>query len=65
MLETTRPGVSYDDLREAEDDAATLDAKLSSALAHVVPLDFQRVLHAKKLDAVGLGRRLPVTRYSS
>ncbi len=31
---------------------ATLDAKLSSALAHVAPADLQRVMCAKKLDAV-------------
>ncbi len=34
MLEMARPRVSYDDLREAGDDVATLDPKSSSALAH-------------------------------
>ncbi len=52
------PGVSHDDLREAGDDAATLDAKLSSALARVAPADFQRVLRAKKLDAMKDGNMI-------
>ncbi len=51
-----RPGVTYDELQEAGDDMATLDAKLSSALAHVAPAEFQRVLHTKKLDAMKDGR---------
>ena len=37
---------------------ATLDAKLSSALAHVAPPDFQRVLHTKKLDAMKDGKMI-------
>ncbi len=56
VLELTRPAVSYDDLREAKDDMATVDAKLSSALAHVAPAEFQRVLHTEKLDAMKGGR---------
>ncbi len=56
MLETTRSGISYDDLREAGDDVATLDAELLSVLAHVAPADFQRVLHTKELEAMKDGK---------
>ena len=45
ILELQRPSIMYDDLCEAGDDMATLDAKLSSALAHVAPAEFQRTLH--------------------
>ena len=42
ILEVQRPGVAFEDLAEPGDDMATLDAKLSSALAHVAPAEFQR-----------------------
>ncbi len=54
MLEMTHPRISYDDLRKTGDDVATLDTKMSSALAHVAPADFQILLHAEKLGAVWL-----------
>ena len=37
---------------------ATLDAKLASALAHIVTPDFQRTLHAKKMEAMKNGRMI-------
>ena len=52
VLEISRPAIRYEDLREPGDDFATLDAKLASALTHIFPPDFQRTLHAKKLDAM-------------
>ena len=48
----------YDNLREPGDDFATLDAKLASALTHFVPPDFQRTLHAKKMEAMKCGQMI-------
>ncbi len=36
---------------------ATLDANLSSALAHIAPADFQRMLHTKNFDAMKDGQK--------
>ena len=52
ILEVRTPGIAYDDLAEPGDDMATLDAKLSSALAHIAPAEFQRTLQTKKIDAM-------------
>jgi hypothetical protein len=58
ILEVQCPGIAYDELAEPGDDMATLDAKLSSALAHVAPAEFQRTLQTKKLDAMKEGRMI-------
>ena len=58
VLEVQRTGIAYDEIAEAGDDMATLDAKLSSALAHVAPAEIQRTLHTKKLDAMKEGRMI-------
>ena len=57
-LEIQNAGARYEDLREPGDDFATLDAKLASALTHIFPPDFQRTLHAKKLEAMKDGRMI-------
>ena len=58
LLELVAPGVTFDSLRATGDDMATLDAKLASALSHIVPHDFQRALQAKKAEAMKTGRML-------
>ncbi len=58
ILELQCPSIMYDELGQAGDDMATLDAKLSSALALVAPAEFQRTLHTKKLDAMKEGRMI-------
>ena len=49
ILEVRAQGIAYDVLAEPGDDMATLDAKLSSALAQIAPAEFQRTLQTKKL----------------
>ena len=52
ILEVRAEGAVYDALAEPGDDMATLDAKLSSGLAHIAPAEFQRTLQTKKIDAM-------------
>ena len=58
IVEVSHHTTSYDILREPGDDFATLDAKLASALTHIVPADFQRTLHAKKMEAMKRGHMI-------
>ena len=52
ILEVRAQGIAYDVLAEPGDDMATLDAKLSSALAHIAPAECQRTLQTTKIDAM-------------
>ena len=58
ILEVRAQGVLYEALAEPGDDMATLDAKLSSALAHIAPTEFQRTLQTKKIDAMKENRMI-------
>ena len=58
ILEVRTPGIAHDDLAEPCDDMATLDAKLSSALAHIAPAEVQRTLQTKKIDAMKENRMI-------
>ena len=58
ILEVQSPGALYEQFENAGEDMVTLDAKLSSALAHIAPAEFQRTLHTKKLDAMKEGKMI-------
>ena len=49
ILEVRAQGIAYDVLAEPGDDMATLDAKLSSALAHIAPAEFKEPFRPRKL----------------
>ena len=55
ILEMQNSGATCEHFGEAVEDMVTLDAKLSSALAHIAPAEFHRILHTKKLDAMKEG----------
>ena len=58
IVEVAQLTATYDILREPGDDFASLDAKLASALSHIVPADFQRTIHAKKMEAMKRGQMI-------
>ncbi len=58
MLEVQNGSATFAIVCVSGDDVAALDAKLASALTRVVPSDFQRVLQAKKSDAMKTDKML-------
>ena len=58
ILEVQSPGAACEQFENAGEDMVTLDAKLSSTLAHIAPAEFQRTLHTKKLDAMKEGKMI-------
>ncbi len=58
MLEVKNGIATFPSLCVSGEDVTTLDAKLVSALTRVAPSDLQRVLLAKKSDAMNMGKML-------
>ena len=56
MLELQKEGVEYEHFIDPGIGMDTLDAKLASALTHVAPYEFQRIIQARKQEALKDGR---------